>query len=843
MTQSGATAYSGQFESLGTTTLAQDENGQSDYQRWTYTAADGASVQIAVLASDLVRVRYVPAGRSAARSWSVVRDSWPALAVRTDQGENGTLRVTTDAMRVEIAPDPFRLAFSWPDGAPFAEDDPARGMGIVSAPTPERVPDTNLPPGMVRCYKRLAPAEQIIGAAERASRLSLRGSTMTFWNVDPPLHHLEHAGPMYASIPFWMGLRGGRVYGIFLDTAGKADLDAGSALPDTLSFGAAGGDLTYYVFAGPTPQAVLARYADLTGHMSMPPKWALGYGQSRWSYFPDTYLRAVATELRHRQIPADSLWLDIDYMDGYRVFTWNSRRFPHPARVLRELAAQGFRVVAIIDPGVRADPMYSVFTEGLEKDYFVRHPDGTVCIGVVWPGECAFPDFSRAEVREWWGQQQATLLDAGIAGIWDDMNEPAMSGLFAPGAGVVHGDTLPLDVLHLPDGPDGEPLSHAAFHNAYGMQMARATYEGLARYRPERRPFVLTRSGFAGIQRYAAIWTGDNDSSWDYIRLAARMCLTFGLCGVPFAGFDAGGFWGDADGELLVRFTQLGAVMPFFRNHSAMYTKAQEPWAFGQPWEAFCQQAIELRYQLLPYLYTEVAAAARTGAPIARPLIYEHPDEADFIDIDDEFLIGNSLLAAPVMTQNTTRRAVVFPKGIWIDWYSGRRYQGSQRQDVEAPVDVLPLFAREGSIIPIAPVMQYVGERPEDPLTLACYLSSDATPKARGVLYEDDGETPAWRSGKWRLTHFAAELSSDGLTFSANQPEGAYSGDVREWLLEFHLPHAGGARPTLGGARVNDQLLDDDWEMDERRYETVVRIPVGRIAAPFTITLTFAARH
>ena len=837
MTHMAGEAHSGQYQPLGTTTPAGEGTTNGGAREWSFITEDGAQAQVALLAEDLARVRLIPPGQKVGRSWAVAREEWPEVRVRTDAGENGMLRVTTDAMRIEIAPSPFRVAFSWPDGAPFAVDDPQRGMGMVPPLGPTDIPDRYLPPGMLRCYKQLAPGEHLIGAAERTTNFDLRGQTITFWNVDPPLHHNVATGPMYASIPFWMGLHSGRAYGIFVDSAWHSDLDAGASLPDVLSFGVAGGELTYYVFAGPDPQAILARYADLTGHMPLPPRWALGYGQSRWSYFPAAHLRDVADGLREHRIPADHLWLDIDYMDGYRVFTWNTRRFPQPERMLSELAAQGFKVVTIIDPGVKVDPTYPVFTEGLEKNYFVRQPDGALSIGLVWPGECAFPDFSRAEVREWWGRLHSGLLDAGIAGVWDDMNEPGMTSMLVPGAGTIHGGTLPLEALHLPDGPDGEPMPHAAFHNAYGMQMARASFEGQQALRPDKRPFVLTRSGYAGVQRYAAIWTGDNDSAWDHIRMAARMCLMLGVTGIPFAGFDTGGFWGNSDGELLVRFTQLGAVMPFYRNHSAMRTVAQEPWAFGQPWEAFCQQTIELRYQLIPYLYTAFAEAARTGAPIARPLVYAYPEETGFANIDDEHLLGPDLLAAPVMDAGGLHRDVVFPREVWVDWYSGERFTGPSRVTINAPLDIVPLFAREGAIIPLAPVMQYTDQRPEDPLTLTCYLGSEAGATATGTLYEDDGETPAWQQGEWRLTRFTAERTTTGVTFHAARPEGGYTGEVREWLVELHLPYSGGTRPAVSSARLGNQSLGDDWETVERRYETVVRIPVGRIVAPFELAI------
>ena len=854
------------FHSLGAVRRAP---GGDDPQEWRFVAEDGSQVRVALLADDLARVRLAPVGVESARSWAVVRDEpeWPIVKALVAT-EPGALSLTTPAMRVEIGTAPFRVAFHWPDDEPFADDDAELGMGLALSGGAQQT-NAGASQWTARCVKRLAPGERILGAGLRTSGLDVRGVSVENWNTDPPQPHGSQTGAMYSTIPFWIGLRDGHAYGVFLDSVCESELDFGVRRADRLIFSVAGGDLTYYLFAGPTPAAVLARYADLTGHMPLPPRWALGYGQSRWSYFHEEQVRDIATQFRSRRIPCDALWFDIDYMDGYRVFTWNPQRFPDPHHLLEDLHSQGFQPVTIIDPGVKVDPTDPTYADGLARDYFVRNADGTVFNGNVWPGASAFPDFSRADVRHWWGERHRGLLEGGVAAVWDDMNEPSLTDRFAPEGDTPRGSSIPPDALHHPDGPGGQPIPHSAFHNAYGMQMARATHEGLARLRPGARPFVLSRSGYAGIQRYAALWTGDNMSSWEHLRLAARMCLTLGLSGVPHNGFDTGGFWGNATGEMLVRFTQLGAMFPFFRNHSAMMTSAQEPWAFGQPYESFCRQAIELRYRLLPYLYTAFAEAARTGAPITRPLVYAYPEDLELADVDDEALLGPNLLAAPVMEENEPKRYVRFPRGAWVDWLTGERIVGPARRLVDSPLDVLPLYAREGSIISLGPVIQYVGERPEDPVTLACYLgpmepgatpaTDDVTSVAEGTLYEDDGRTPAYTHGAWRETRFVAQRRGSQLTLSA-QTQGNYGGGLHEWLVELHIPHAGGERPTVRAARVASTAAPSRHELGPahkptaepterahsvtmserigRRYETVLRIPIGRAAAPFIVTMT-----
>ncbi|HEX8998134.1 MAG TPA: TIM-barrel domain-containing protein [Ktedonobacterales bacterium] len=846
MSQASERRVSGGFSPVGEMTPQGARETDGAAREWRFSATDGAQAHIALLASDIVRVRLLPPGVAPATSWAVARAEWPAVSADVHTEAPGFVRLATDALAVEVATAPLRLAFRWPNGDHFAEDDETRGMGAVASLDPSDLPDPRTPPGSLRCYKRLGLGERILGAGERTEPLDKRGYRILFWNTDPPHPHALGTGAMYSSLPFWTVVRpDGRAWGVFLDSAGRADLDAGASDPELMSFGVVDGDLTYYLFAGPTPADVLRQYSELTGRMPMPPRWALGFGQSRWSYFPEAQLREVAQGFRNRRIPCDHLWLDIDYMDGYRVFTWNPTRFPQPKAMLDELSADGFKVVAIIDPGVKADPTDATFAEGVERDYFVRHPDGSLFIGSVWPGASVFADFSRADVRAWWGERHRALMDAGLAGIWDDMNEPGLTEMFAPGSGSPHGSTMAPDAIHRPQGPDGPTLPHTRFHNAFGMQMARATREGLERLRPNERAFVLTRSGYAGVQRYAAMWTGDNSSRWEHLRLAVSMCLSVGMSGQPFIGFDSGGFFDAATPEMLVRFMQLGVFFPLYRNHSAMGTPAQEPWAFGQPWEAFCRDAINLRYRLLPYLYTRFEEASRTGAPITRPMAYAFPDDAHVAGLEDQFLVGADLLAAPALLAGQLRRDVRFPVGAWRDWLTGERYAGPLTAQVETPIDAAPLFVREGAIVPLGPVMQYVGEVAEESLTLVCALGPEDGARAQGELYEDDGATRDFERGAWSRTRFTAERSGQRVTVRAERPEGPYRAARGVVTVELRLPRADlaprAARPEIRAATVDGLPLEGvHLERVERRYETLLRATLGQVDAPFTVEIELA---
>src|SRR5437660_4916187 len=472
----------------------------------------------------------------------------------------------------------------------------------------------------IRLTRLLANEERVYGLGERTGDMNKRGQTFPIWNVDPPLRHNASTLTMYASIPFYIGLQRdtGRAYGVLIDHTGLITMDIGHSSASEAITTIEGDSLVAYFFVGPTPADVLRQYADLTGYMPLPARWAIGHHQCRWSYMTEQQVMKLAANMRTRQHPCDAIQPDIDYMQGYRDFTWNRDAFPDPAAMTQKLHEQGLHLVTIIDPGAKVDESYSVYQEGLQKDYFCRYEQGDLFLGSVWPGTCVFPDFSRSEVRQWWGNLYQGLLDQGVDAFWNDMNEPALTNPLAsseqdrPAVKEIeekerqepslHGKTMDNTVLHRaggdhPAGQDGPPVLHKFFHNAYGMEMARSTYEGLRRLRPVTRPFVLTRSGTAGVQRYAAVWTGDNSSIWEHIPLAITMCLNLGMSGVPLVGADVGGFWGNTTGELLARFAQLGAFMPFSRNHNAMGNVDQEPWSFGAPYESAYRKAIETRYQ------------------------------------------------------------------------------------------------------------------------------------------------------------------------------------------------------------------------------------------------------
>jgi len=602
--------------------------------------------------------------------------------------------------------------------------------------------------GAARAILAEEPGRRFFGFGEKAGRLDKRGSLLRMRNRDANVT-LER-DPLYVSIPFFMAFgpdsRAPRACGVLLDAFAPSRFDVARSDPGRVRLETSAGGLDLGIFPGPLPRDVLRRMSARVGRTPLPPLWALGHHQSRWSYRSAEEVRALAREIRRRGIPTDAIHLDIDHMDGYRVFTWDRRRFPDPKQLLAELAQQGFRVVTIVDPGLKVDPGYEVFADARHRDVLMRNSDGSLCTLRVWPGRAALPDFNRPEVRSWWGEQHRPLLDAGVAGIWNDMNEPAgwtsdlrIGRLMLP----TRSQDLSRAVQADPARPERR-VPHEHVRNLYGQQESRATREFLESARPERRAFVLSRSGFAGVQRYAALWTGDSRSRWSHLRLSIPMLLNLSLSGVAFCGADIGGFALSCTPELYARWIQIGALYPFARTHSMFLKRRQEPWRFGPRVEAIARAALELRMRLLPYLYALFREAELSGAPVWRPLFFEFPNDPASADVEDQVMLGPALLVAPVLERGARERELYLPPGTWLDLHDDSRHVGPKRLRVPAPLERLPLFARGGSVIPTRSPVRHAGETPAEPLVLEVFPGGDS----EAELYEDDGESLAYRAGE-----------------------------------------------------------------------------------------------
>ncbi len=773
------------------------------HDRTVVIACDRAAIHVTVLAHDLMRVQIGRPGETLDTfSYAVARpdDQWPRVPFAIDETMDD-LQIRTERLILRIENASGRLSFL----------DPHR-PGMVIMTEEWRLGAA----GGGVCIRRLPDDERIYGLGEKAVGLDRRGRTYDMWNADPGTYP-PGRDPLYINIPFYIGLREEIAHGVFYDNTYRSRMDFG--LPDVgqharptgelAAFQTAGGPLRCYFFYGPPVMTILERYTELTGRMALPPLWALGYHQSRWGYASEQRVRQLAADFRARRIPCDVIHLDIDHLDGYRSFTWHPRRFPDPARMIAALHAQGFKVVTIVDCGIKADRHYAVCRDGQAHDVFCRYPDGSIASGPVWPGDCLFPDVTSSRVREWWGGQYRPLLEAGVDGIWNDMDEPAL--LF------VNGRTLPDCVRHH---WEGQGADHAQAHNVYGLLIARASAEGLAALRPDRRPFVLTRAGWAGLQRYAANWTGDNQSTWEHLRLTVPMVINLGLSGLAFCGPDTGGFGGTPDAELLTRWIQLGAFMPFFRNHTALATGSQEPWVHGEPYEGINRRFIELRYHLLPYIYTAFWQCSQTGTPVMRPLFLHRQDDARTWTLDDEFLLGDAMLIAPVGEAGAKGRPVYLPEGTWYDWWTGQSFTGPQTVWVDAPLDRMPIFVRAGSVIAAWPVMQHVGEQPVDVLTLHVFPGD-----GESLLYEDDGQSLAYRAGEYRLTRFAMRMADDGLIIERSA-EGNFTPSYRQVEIAVHGV-VGEGQPSIQA----DGRPVQDWSTDRASQVLHFRAPLCRIYA------------
>ena len=723
----------------------------------TFLAGD-ATLTVQVLADDLFRIRFrQKASTDPDRSWAVVANSWPAVdAAMKDSSDAFVIR--TPALTLVVAKKPLRLSFRDPAGAVINQDDSAKGMSWSGTE--------------MRAWKSMPAKEQYYGFGEKAGAFEKRNLRMTMWNSDIPAY-TAHTDPLYQSIPFFYGVRNGKAYGIFLDNTFRTTFDMGKEVRDQYSFGADDGELDYYFFYGPAPRNILARFTQLVGRMPLPPRWSLGYQQSRWSYTPERRVREIAQGFRSRMIPCDVIYLDIDYMDGYRIFTWSPKSFPNPAGLVRDLKIQGFTTAVIVDPGIKVDTGYAAYRSGLSGGHFLRNPDGTVYTGTVWPGVCAFPDFTSTAARRWWGDQFAGLVTTGVRGWWNDMNEPAVFD--------VPTKTMDLQVVH--DG-EGRKSPHARNHNVYGMQMTRATYEGALRLLPAERPFVLTRASYAGGWRYAASWTGDNVSSWEHLNMALTMCLSLSISGQPFVGSDIGGFIGSPSGELFARWLQLGVFTPLMRAHAEINSPNKEPWVYGEEYTAINRETINLRYRLLPYIYTVMAEASVSGIPAMRPMMFAYPDDAKLSSRSDQFMFGENILVAPVLAEKESTRTVEFPKGRWHDFWSGKGVEGGTSHSVAAPLGKIPVFARAGAVVPTQQVVQHAGASTINPLTLLAF-PPDAMGEYTSSYYEDDGLSFGYLSGAFLRRTFTTRPGAGEVLLSISAAQGSYLPAKRGLAVQF----------------------------------------------------------
>lgn len=677
--------------------------------------AENAIMTITAFRNDIIRVRAYKEAPLRQFSYAVDQKAIGEFTTVADQGS--TLELTTANVKVVVNKNPIRISFYTLDGKLLNADDERFGITWLGTD--------------VTCYKKLFADEKFIGLGEKTGGLNRRGQSYENWNSDVPAYALDK-DPLYATIPFYMGIHDKLTYGIFFDNSYRSTFSFGATTDDEMShFGAVDGEMDYYFFASNSVRSIVEAYTWLTGRPKLPPLWSLGYQQCRYSYFPDQELESVAQTFRDKKFPCDVLYLDIHYMDNYKVFTWHPERFPNPKKTTDALKKLGFHTAVIIDPGLKVEPGYKAYDEGVKNNYFITYPNGKPFVGSVWPGRSHFPDFTRAEVRKWWGANFSALTDNGVEGFWNDMNEPSAWGQRIP------------DMVEF--GFEGNKSTMREGHNVFGMQMSRATYEGTRNLMNGRRPLNITRATYSGGQRFTTIWTGDNFASEEHMLLSARLVANLGLAGFSFAGPDIGGFMGQPSKDLLTRWMTQGAFTPFFRNHSAVDEYYREPWILPKENQEIVRNYLNLRYQLLPYIYSGAALASRTGIPLVRSLAIEYTFDNQIYknEFNSQYMFGDGLLVCP--TRSTERYAHVYlPEGRWYRFSTDAILEGGKAQFVEAPLSDLPVFVRESAIIPMQKTVQNTAENAGDTLSLHIYNGNRDNEL---VYYEDDGVTYDFEKG------------------------------------------------------------------------------------------------
>lgn len=743
------------------------------------------TVTVNAVGDGVTRVRIAGGDEAAARhSYAIEQDP---IATPAELGTEGThMMLSTAGLSVLVHPTSGAITARSAAGT-FVEE---AGVGFARSGEGYR-------------WQLALPRDETChGLGQRAFPLSLRNRRIGLWNYDarsyPP-----GSDPLYLSVPFYLGHRPGLSYGILWDNPARGSIDLDSGNDATLTCTFERGPVDIYLIAGDGPQQVVQRLAALTGRMELPPLWALGYHQSRWSYQDAAAYRAVAKRMRAERIPCDALHFDIDYMDGFRVFTWDRTKFADPRGLLADLRKDGFQSVAILDPGLKADGSYAAYADARRKGFLLKKPGGGRLTRQAWAGASEFPDFTDPDCRDWWAEQVRSFAAVGFAGLWNDMNEPST---------FVDPRTLPDNTPH---DWEGEGNTHVGGgHAVYGMQMARASRDGLSRLNGDRRPFVISRAGHTGLQRYATTWNGDSLATWGHLQITIPQLLNLGMSGIPFSGSDAGGFRGDPDAELYLRWMQLASMTPFFRTHSARTAKERNPWTYDTKTTNRVRKVVELRYRLLPYLYTAVQRASAEGVPILRPMSFERPDLADYQRIDDQFMLGDNLLVAPIIEKGVRSRSVVLPEGQWYPIGAGDAIDGG-RSITDSVGMGLSVHVRGGTVVPTWPVRQSTSQ-PVERLILEVYAGTGG-----GRLYEDAGDGYGYRSGDMRMSTFTTELADRSLTVSWAK-EGSFAAPYRNVDVRFYgLPGAPtevvGDGRSFTGERADGALAVTTGQFDELR--------------------------
>lgn len=711
---------------------------------------DNAFVAATVYSPNIIRIRMDKKAFAKDQSYAVIAEPQKVNTHITQTANDIT--IITDSLKAVIQKHPYSIAFYTVDGRVINEDEKGLNTSWVGEE--------------VTTYKKMQEGERFIGLGEKTGGLDRRGNGYTNWNTDA-FGYGAGQDPIYSTVPFYYGIHHNINYGIFMDNTYQSDFNFGASNDRFSSFAARGGEMNYYFIYNTKISGIINSYTWLTGRMKMPPLWSLGYQQNRYSYYPDTEVLRIAQTLREKKIPADGITLDIHYMDGYQLFTWNKDRFPNPTGLTSKLKDMGFRTTVIVDPGIKVNPGAAAYDRGIQQDAYIKYSDGQYYTGMVWPGWCHFTDYSSEKGRNFWRNEMKFFTDNGVSGIWNDMNEIA-----------TWGQKFPSNVLF---DFEGKHTTNLEAHNVYGSLMARTSYEGFRKFSNER-PFILTRAGYSGMQRYSAIWTGDNRSEDNHMMAGVRLLNSLGVSGVPFTGMDIGGFTGGASTGLFARWMQIGAFIPYFRNHTAINTKSSEPWTYGEEVTEIARNYVSLRYKLLPYTYSTFYEASQDGMPVVRTLAIDNTFDPKvyYGTYENEFMNGQSLLIAPVESGKDFTK-LYLPKGNWYSLYNDEWSAGGQEKIVELSLSKLPVFVKESSIIPMQSLVQSTAVAPSD--TLMIHVYKGAVPNSF-VYYEDDGKTFNYENGGFHKRTISYDPVTNKIIFDA--ADGSLASKFNNIALVLH---------------------------------------------------------
>jgi alpha-glucosidase len=756
-------SYAQLNQSIGNFKSVKYEN--SEY----WIEAENAVLRLSCYDNNIIRIRVSYNNLWDNHSYALIQTINDGIKFSLE--ENHTKMVfSTDSVKLEISKNPIRISFYNKKGQLLVEDDPSFGTSWLGE--------------QMTTYKKLQKNEKFIGLGEKTGPLNRRGESYVNWNTDAYAYG-NNTDPLYLSIPFYIGVHSGTQYGIFFDNSHKTYFNFGGSNDRFMSFTSEAGEMNYYLIAGNSVGEIIKNYTFLTGRIEMPPIWSLGFQQCKYSYYPESEVLRIAETFREKNFPLDLMYLDIHYMDGYKVFTWDKQKFPDPKRLTDKLKKKGVRLAVILDPGIKIEQGYPCYEEGKSQNLFIKYPDGTDYAGQVWPGWCHFPDFTNPKTRLWWGQSmKKTYIDNGVEGFWNDMNEIATWGQNLP-------NLIELDF-------EGQKASMRKGRNIYGLQMSKSTFEGTKALMNGNRPFVLTRAGYSGVQRYSAVWTGDNVSSDENMMLGIRLMNSMGLSGVPVVGTDIGGFTGGPSPQLFARWMSIGAFSPFSRAHVAIDQKDQEPWSFGKKVEEISRNYIQLRYKLLPYFYSLFHQAHTEGMPIQRSLAidYTHDDRVYSYAFQNQFTLGKFLLVAPVESYKEYVK-VLLPSADWYDFYNDTFYKGNEEIVTEAPLERLPVFVKGGSIIPMQSAVLSTMDMPKDTLYLHVYNGGNTVSNL--VYYEDDGLTYEFKKGKFYKRNILLDNKAKKLVFE--KVEGSFESKFKNIKVIFH------GYDTISNLKVEKQKL------------------------------------